>query len=169
MPFSPEVACARAREICALAPVIPVLVVKEAKNAGALAQALISGGLCALEVTLRTPAALEAIKAMSAVPGGVVGAGTLLSPEDVRTAKAAGAEFGVSPGATDDLIAACEAEELPLIAGAATVSEAMRLLDKGYDVAKFFPAGASGGAAFLKGGLEPAAADALVPDRRRQP
>ena len=79
----------------------------------------------------------------------------MLSPEDVRAAKAAGAEFGVSPGVTDDLIAACEAEELPLIAGAATVSEAMRLLDRGYDVAKFFPAGASGGAAFLKAVLSP--------------
>ena len=129
---------------------IPVLVVNDVKNAEPLAQALISGGLRALEVTLRTPAALEAIEVMCAVPGGVVGAGTLVSPADVRAAKAAGAEFGVSPGATDDLMAACEAEELPLIAGAATVSEAMRLLDKGYDIAKFFPAGASGGAAFLK-------------------
>ena len=150
MPFSPETACTRAREICALAPVVPVLVVNDAENAVPLAQALISGGLRALEVTLRTAAALDAIAAMSAVPGGVVGAGTLLTPADVRAAKAAGAEFGVSPGVTDALIAACEAEELPLIAGAATVSDAMRLLDRGYDIAKFFPAAASGGTAFLK-------------------
>ena len=150
MPFSAETACTRAREICALAPVVPVLVVNDVENAVPLAQALISGGLRALEVTLRTAAALDVIAAISAVPGGVVGAGTLLTPADVRAAKAAGAEFGVSPGATDALIAACEAEELPLIAGAATVSDAMRLLDRGYDIAKLFPASASGGAAFLK-------------------
>jgi 2-dehydro-3-deoxyphosphogluconate aldolase/(4S)-4-hydroxy-2-oxoglutarate aldolase len=84
------------------------------------------------------------------VPGGVVGAGTLVTPDDVRAAKAAGATFGVSPGATDALIAACEAEDLPLLAGAATATEAMRLLERGYDMLKFFPAEASGGAPALK-------------------
>jgi 2-dehydro-3-deoxyphosphogluconate aldolase/(4S)-4-hydroxy-2-oxoglutarate aldolase len=115
-----------------------------------LAEALVAGGLPALEVTLRTPAALDAIRAMANVPGGVVGAGTLVPPEDVRAAKEAGAQFGVSPGATDALIAACEAEGLPLLPGAATASEAMALLEKGYDMLKFFPAEASGGAPALK-------------------
>ncbi|MEX0350384.1 MAG: bifunctional 4-hydroxy-2-oxoglutarate aldolase/2-dehydro-3-deoxy-phosphogluconate aldolase [Paracoccaceae bacterium] len=141
---------ARAREICALAPIIPVLVVDDVAHATPLAQALVSGGLPALEVTLRTPAALDVINAMSKVTGGVVGAGTLVTPEDVRAAKAAGAQFGGSPGATDALIAACEAEDLPLLPGAATASEAMRLLEAGYDMLKFFPAEASGGAPALK-------------------
>lgn len=140
----------RTREICALAPIVPVLVVDDASQARPLAEALVAGGLPALEVTLRTPAALDAIHAMSQVPGGVVGAGTLITPEDVRAAKEAGAQFGVSPGATDALIAACEAEGLPLLPGAATASEAMRLLELGYDMLKFFPAEASGGAPALK-------------------
>ena len=103
-----------------------------------------------LEVTLRTPAALEVIRAMAGVAGGVVGAGTLLTPADVKAAKAAGALFGVSPGITDELVAACEAEELPLLGGVATVSEAMRMLGRGYSVCKFFPAEANGGATALK-------------------
>lgn len=140
----------RTREICALAPIVPVLVVDDAAHARPLAEALVAGGLPALEVTLRTPAALDAIRAMAQVPGGVVGAGTLVTPEDVRAAKAAGAQFGVSPGATDTLIAACEAEGLPLLPGAATATEAMRLLEQGYDMLKFFPAEASGGAPALK-------------------
>ena len=140
----------RTREICALAPIVPVLVVDDVAQARPLAEALVAGGLPALEVTLRTPAALDAIKVMSEVPGGVVGAGTLVTPEDVRAAKQAGALFGVSPGATDALIAACEAEDLPLLPGAATASEAMALLEKGYDMLKFFPAEASGGAPALK-------------------
>ncbi|MCA0927705.1 bifunctional 4-hydroxy-2-oxoglutarate aldolase/2-dehydro-3-deoxy-phosphogluconate aldolase [Ruegeria profundi] len=140
----------RTREICGLAPIVPVLVVDDAAQARPLAEALVAGGLPALEVTLRTPAALDAIRAMAQVPGGVVGAGTLVTPEDVRAAKEAGAQFGVSPGATDALIAACEAEGLPLLPGAATASEAMRLLEKGYDMLKFFPAEASGGSPALK-------------------
>lgn len=140
----------RTREICALAPIVPVLVVDDEALARPLAEALVAGGLPALEVTLRTPAALDAIRAMSTVPGGVVGAGTLITPEDARAAKEAGAQFGVSPGATDALIAACEAEGLPLLPGAATASEAMQLLEKGYDMQKFFPAEASGGAPALK-------------------
>lgn len=138
------------RAICELAPIVPVLVIEDAAQARPLAEALVAGGLPALEVTLRTPAALDAIRRMAEVPGGVVGAGTLVTPEDVRAAKAAGARFGVSPGATDRLIAACEAEGLPLLPGAATASEAMRLLEMGYDMLKFFPAEASGGAPALK-------------------
>ncbi|WP_092367216.1 bifunctional 4-hydroxy-2-oxoglutarate aldolase/2-dehydro-3-deoxy-phosphogluconate aldolase [Cribrihabitans marinus] len=140
----------RAREICDLAPIVPVLVIRDADHARPLAEALVAGGLPALEVTLRTPAALEAIRRMAQVPGGVVGAGTLVTPDDVRAAKEAGAQFGVSPGATEALLAACEAEGLPLLPGAATASEAMRLLEQGYDMLKFFPAEASGGAPALK-------------------
>jgi 2-dehydro-3-deoxyphosphogluconate aldolase/(4S)-4-hydroxy-2-oxoglutarate aldolase len=148
--MTPDQACAETRRICALAPVMPVLVVQDVAHARPLATALVAGGLPALEVTLRTPAALDVIREMSKVPGGVVGAGTLITPEDVRAAKAAGAMFGVSPGATDELLAACEAEDLPLLPGAATASEAMRLLARGYDMLKFFPAEVSGGAPALK-------------------
>lgn len=149
MALTPKNASARAREICRLAPIVPVLVVENVSDARPLAQALVAGGLPALEVTLRTPAALDVIAEMAKVSGGVVGAGTLLTPDDVRKAKAAGAQFGVSPGATDTLLAACEAEDLPLLPGAATASEAMALLERGYDMLKFFPAEASGGAKAL--------------------
>ncbi|MBP0482828.1 bifunctional 4-hydroxy-2-oxoglutarate aldolase/2-dehydro-3-deoxy-phosphogluconate aldolase [Sagittula salina] len=136
--------------LCRLAPVIPVLVIDDASKARALAQALVNGGLPVLEVTLRTPAALDAIAEMAKVEGGVVGAGTLLTPEDVQRAKAAGARFGVSPGATDRLLDACEAADLPLLPGTATATEAMRLLERGYTVQKFFPAEANGGVPALK-------------------
>ena len=148
--MSPEDASQAALEICKTAPVIPVLVMEDAGQARTLAEALVAGGLPALEVTLRTPAALDAIQAMADVPGGIVGAGTLLTPEDVADAKAAGARFGVSPGATDRLLDACEAADLPLLPGAATATEAMRLLERGYSTQKFFPAEASGGAPALK-------------------
>ena len=148
--MTPQAASAEARRIAALAPIIPVLVVTDAAQARPLARALIAGGLPALEVTLRTPAALDVIREMAQLPGGVVGAGTLLTPDDVRAAKAAGARFGVSPGATDRLLQACEDADLPLLPGAATASEAMALLERGYSMLKFFPAEASGGAPALK-------------------
>ncbi|MER2508220.1 bifunctional 4-hydroxy-2-oxoglutarate aldolase/2-dehydro-3-deoxy-phosphogluconate aldolase [Amaricoccus sp.] len=148
--MTPKDASAYAKEICGLAPVIPVIVVDDLAYSVPLAEALVAGGLPVLEVTLRTPVALDVIKAMAEVPGGVVGAGTLLGPKDVKAAKAAGAKFGVSPGVTEELLAACEEEELPLLAGTATISEAMRLLARGYDVAKFFPAEVNGGAPALK-------------------
>ena len=148
--MTPQEASQQTKTICALAPIVPVLVVNDAAHARPLAEALVAGGLPALEVTLRTPAALDAIAEMAKVPGGVVGAGTLITPEDVTAAKAAGATFGVSPGATDELVAACEAEGLPLLPGAATASEVMALLARGYDMMKFFPAEASGGAPALK-------------------
>lgn len=147
--MTPEHASARAEEVCRLAPVIPVLVVSDIATAQPLAEALVSGGLPALEVTLRTAAALDVITEMAKVAGGVVGAGTLLTSADVEAAKAAGAQFGVSPGATDRILDACEANDLPLLPGAATASEAMRLLERGYTVQKFFPAEASGGAKAL--------------------
>jgi 2-dehydro-3-deoxyphosphogluconate aldolase/(4S)-4-hydroxy-2-oxoglutarate aldolase len=140
----------RAREICALAPVVPVLVIDDVTRAEGLARALVRGGLPALEVTLRTPAALEAIRIMAGVEGGIVGAGTLLTPADVRAAVKAGARFGVSPGATDSLLKACEDAGLPLLPGAVTASEVMGLLEKGYTVQKFFPAETSGGAAAIR-------------------
>ena len=139
------------REICGVAPIVPVLVVENVSDAVPLAEALISGGLPVLEVTLRTDAALDVIAAMADVKGGFVGAGTLVTPADVRAAKAAGATFGVSPGATQKLIDACEEEGLPLLAGAASASEAMLLLERGYDFQKFFPAEAAGGAPAIKG------------------
>ncbi len=150
MPITPTEASKRACEICQLAPIVPVLVVKDPAKARPLAQALVDGGLPALEVTLRTPAALEVIREMAQVKGGIVGAGTLITPDDVTAAVEAGARFGVSPGATDALLDACEAAGLPLLPGAATATEAMRLLARGYDMLKFFPAEASGGAPALK-------------------
>lgn len=148
--MTPLQASQLAREICELAPIVPVLVVDDAAHAQPLAKALVAGGLPALEVTLRTPAALEVIAEMAKVEGGVVGAGTLLTPADVHAAVEAGAKFGVSPGATDRLLDACEEAGLPLLPGAATASEAMRLLERGYTMLKFFPAEASGGAPALK-------------------
>ncbi|HEY0213649.1 MAG TPA: bifunctional 4-hydroxy-2-oxoglutarate aldolase/2-dehydro-3-deoxy-phosphogluconate aldolase [Paenirhodobacter sp.] len=139
-----------ARKICALAPIIPVIVVKEAAHAVPLAQALVAGGLPALEVTLRTACALDAIRAMAHVAGGTVGAGTLLTPADVKAAKAAGAKFGVSPGLTETLVKACQDADLPLLPGCVTASEVMQAMEWGYRVLKFFPAGTSGGAAAIK-------------------
>lgn len=136
--------------LCQKAPVIPVLVLDDAAKARPLAEALIAGGLPVLEVTLRTEAALDVIAEMAKAPGGIVGAGTVLSAQDAANAKAAGAKFAVSPGATDKLIEACERESLPLLPGAATATEAMALLERGYRVQKFFPAEASGGAKALK-------------------
>ncbi|MEZ5769852.1 MAG: bifunctional 4-hydroxy-2-oxoglutarate aldolase/2-dehydro-3-deoxy-phosphogluconate aldolase [Paracoccaceae bacterium] len=147
--MTPQEASQRTEAVCRLAPIVPVLVVDDVAAAKPLAEALVAGGLPALEVTLRTAAALDVIAAMAEVPGGVVGAGTLLARADVKAAKAAGATFGVSPGATDALLDAAEDEGLPLLPGAATASEAMRLYERGYSVMKFFPAEAAGGAKFL--------------------
>ncbi len=148
--MTPQDASQRNAELCQRAPVVPVLVINDASKARPLAEALVAGGLPALEVTLRTPQALDAISEMAKVEGGVVGAGTLLTPNDVKAAKAAGALFGVSPGATDALLQACEDEDMPLLPGVATASEAMRLLERGYTTQKFFPAEANGGAPALK-------------------
>lgn len=148
--MTPLQASVESEKLCCLAPIIPVLVVDDAAVARPLAEALVAGGLPVLEVTLRTEAALDVIREMAQVEGGVVGAGTLLTPSDVQNAVAAGARFGVSPGATDRLLDACEAADLPLLPGAATASEAMALLERGYTVQKFFPAEANGGAPALK-------------------
>lgn len=138
------------KEICSIAPVIPVLVVEDQAIAEPLARSLVKGGLPVLEVTLRTPSALESVRVMSEVPGSIVGVGTLLTPENIKAAKKAGASFGVSPGFTEPLLEAAANEQLPLLPGAATASEIMRLLEHGYDTMKFFPAQAAGGVAMLK-------------------
>lgn len=148
--MTPAEQSAAAREICTLAPIVPVIVVQDLAHAAPLARALVAGGLPALEVTLRTPCALDAIRAMAEVEGGVVGAGTLLTPADVKAAKAAGARFGVSPGLTERLVKACEDEGLALLPGTATATEVMRALEWGYSMLKFFPAETSGGAPAVK-------------------
>ena len=138
------------RELCQQVPVIPVLVVDDVAQAKPLAETLVAAGLPVLEVTLRTPVALDVIRIMSEVPGSLVGAGTVLTPQDVANVKAAGAKFAVSPGATDNLLAAVRDQELPLLPGAVTSSEVMTLMEKGYDTLKFFPAEAAGGVSLLK-------------------
>ncbi|MEO0522758.1 MAG: bifunctional 4-hydroxy-2-oxoglutarate aldolase/2-dehydro-3-deoxy-phosphogluconate aldolase [Pseudomonadota bacterium] len=138
------------REICQMAPVIPVLVIDDAVHAEPLAKALIAGGLPVHEVTMRTSAAQDVIRGMAAVDGAVVGAGTVITAADAKAAKEAGAVFAVSPGATDRLIDACRDVELPLLPGAVTASEVMHLLERGIDMLKFFPAEAVGGAPALK-------------------
>ncbi|MEE2862071.1 MAG: bifunctional 4-hydroxy-2-oxoglutarate aldolase/2-dehydro-3-deoxy-phosphogluconate aldolase [Paracoccus sp. (in: a-proteobacteria)] len=148
--MTPQIQSQQTKALCQLAPVIPVIVIKDAGAAADLARALVSGGLPVLEVTLRSDAALDAISAMSGIEGGHVGAGTVLTPDDAKRAKDAGAKFAVSPGLTDRLIAACEELELPLLPGAVTASEVMRAADAGFDMLKFFPAEAVGGAPALK-------------------
>lgn len=136
--------------LCRLAPVIPVLVIEDIAHALPLARALVAGGLQVLEVTLRTDCAVAAIAEMVKVPGARVGAGTVLSAHDVARAKAAGAEFAVSPGAAPGLLSACASHKLPLLPGVATASEVMALLETGYRTFKFFPAGPAGGPPLLK-------------------
>lgn len=148
--MTPQEASQQALKVAALAPIIPVLVVEDASKAEGLAQALIAGGLYALEVTLRTDSALDVIKEMAKVEGAVVGAGTILTPDDAKRAQDAGATFGVSPGSTDKILDACEEIDLAMLAGAASATEAMRLLERGYSFQKFFPAEAAGGAPLLK-------------------
>jgi len=133
-----------------LAPVIPVLVIDDAAHAVPVAEALVAGGLPALEVTLRTPAALDVIRAMKQVRGAVVGAGTVLNPADLDMALAAGAEFIVSPGLTEPLGKAAMRAGVPFLPGIATAGDVMRGLDFGLTHFKFFPAEASGGIAALK-------------------
>lgn len=133
------------------APVVPVLIIEDAKTAVPLARALVAGGLTALEVTLRTPAALDCIRAIRAeVEGANVGAGTILDPRQFDEAVAAGSTFLVSPGATPKLLAHAKGSPVPLLPGIATASEAMALIEEGYGAAKFFPAEQAGGAAYLK-------------------
>ncbi len=137
-------------EIMRLAPVIPVLVIEDGIDPVALAEALVEGGLPVIEVTLRTPNALEAMRAMAAVPGGIVGAGTVLNPDMLRTAIDAGAKFIVSPGLTDPLARAAIESGIPFLPGVANSGDIMRGLDHGLKRFKFFPAEAAGGLPALK-------------------
>jgi 2-dehydro-3-deoxyphosphogluconate aldolase/(4S)-4-hydroxy-2-oxoglutarate aldolase len=134
-----------------VSPVIPVLTIERIEDAVPLAKALVAGGLLALEVTLRTAAALGAIEAIAAeVPDAIVGAGTVLNPADYERAAEAGSKFIVSPGLTDRLVAAARARPLPFLPGVASASDLMRGLDAGLSRFKFFPAETSGGAPALK-------------------
>jgi len=133
-----------------LAPVIPVIVIEEVAHARPLAEALVAGGLKALEVTLRTPAALDAIAEMARVEGAVVGAGTVLNEAQLDAAIAAGARFIVSPGLTEPLAKAAIRAAVPFLPGVSTAADIMRGLDLGLDHFKFFPAEASGGIPALK-------------------
>lgn len=132
------------------APVIPVLVLDDAAQAAPLAEALTAGGLPILEVTLRTPAALEAVRAMRDVPGCIVGVGTVTRPEQFALAREAGARFAVTPGTTPALLDAGRDAGLALLPGVATPSEVLTALAAGHDRLKFFPAGAAGGVPMLK-------------------
>ncbi|RFU37701.1 bifunctional 4-hydroxy-2-oxoglutarate aldolase/2-dehydro-3-deoxy-phosphogluconate aldolase [Actinomadura logoneensis] len=140
-----------AHELLDLAPVVPVVVLDDADAAVPLARALVAGGLRAIEVTLRTPAALAAIERIAAeVPDAVVGAGTVVEPSDAERSLRAGAEFLVSPGCTPALRDAMTATGLPFLPGVSSASEAMALLEHGITAMKFFPAEAAGGVPFLK-------------------
>ncbi|WP_231499886.1 bifunctional 4-hydroxy-2-oxoglutarate aldolase/2-dehydro-3-deoxy-phosphogluconate aldolase [Saccharothrix sp. NRRL B-16314] len=142
---------ATAADLLALSPVIPVVVVDDAEHAVPLAQALLRGGVRVIELTLRTPAALAAIERVAAeVPGIVIGAGTVTTPEHAEQAAKAGAAFLVTPGSTDRVLDAAEDTGLPFLPGVATVSEAMRLVERGLTSLKFFPAEAAGGVDYLK-------------------
>lgn len=133
------------------APVIPVVVIDDARHAVGLARALVAGGIPAIEVTLRTPAALDAVRAIAnEVAGAIVGVGTVRRPQDLAAAEQAGARFAVSPGATPALIAAARDSALPWLPGAATASEVMTLAEAGFGYQKFFPAESVGGVAVLR-------------------
>lgn len=163
--------------VLGLAPVLPVVVLQDAADAVPLARALVAGGLPAIEVTLRTPAALDALSAIAdEVPEAVVGAGTVLAPEHIAAAVDAGARFLVSPGWSPRLLGALRESGLPFLPGVSTASEVVTLLDEGVTEMKFFPAEAAGGTRYLKslaaplprarfcptGGIGPASAPAYL-------
>lgn len=133
------------------APVVPVMVIENLKDAVPLARALVRGGLPVLEITLRTKAALECIKAINAeVEGAIIGSGTVLTAQQLRDSRKAGCTFAVSPGSTGKLLSAAEDEEdIELLPGGVTASECMALLEWGYTIQKFFPAEPAGGVPYL--------------------
>jgi 2-dehydro-3-deoxyphosphogluconate aldolase/(4S)-4-hydroxy-2-oxoglutarate aldolase len=137
-------------DIMKLAPVIPVLVIDRIEDARPIAEALVEGGLPVLEVTLRTPVALEAIRIMKQVPGAVVGAGTVLDPVQLAAALDAGAEYIVSPGLTERLGKAAASADIPFLPGTSNTGDIMRARDLGFTRLKFFPAEAAGGLPVLK-------------------
>lgn len=138
-------------ELATFGPVIPVIVIEDVAHAVPLARALVAGGVRVLEVTLRTPVALQCMEAIAAaVPEAIVGAGTIRSADDARAAKRVGCRFGVSPGYSSEVGRACREIDLPLLPGVATSSEVMQANADGYFFLKFFPAGAAGGIPMLK-------------------
>ncbi|MFI6683791.1 bifunctional 4-hydroxy-2-oxoglutarate aldolase/2-dehydro-3-deoxy-phosphogluconate aldolase [Streptomyces sp. NPDC050485] len=176
-PAAPPTTPSAAPSVLDLAPVVPVVVIEDAANAVPLARALVAGGLPAIEVTLRTPAALDAIRAIAAeVPDAVVGAGTVTTPARVADAVTAGARFLVSPGWSPTLLAAMKASGVPFLPGVSTASEVVALLEQGVTEMKFFPAEAAGGTPYLNslaaplpqarfcptGGITPASAPAYL-------
>jgi len=139
------------QDLLELSPVMPVVVIDDADDAVPTARALLAGGIGVIELTLRTPAALSAIERVAAeVPDIVIGAGTVTSPGQAKQAADAGAKFLVTPGCTDAVLDACIESGLPFLPGASTVSEAMRLAERGLSALKFFPAEAAGGVGYLK-------------------
>jgi 2-dehydro-3-deoxyphosphogluconate aldolase / (4S)-4-hydroxy-2-oxoglutarate aldolase len=154
----------KTQDLIAFGPVIPVIVLERVEHAVPLARALVQGGVRVLEVTLRTPAALACIEAIvRQVPDAVVGAGTLRTVDDVHAAKRAGCVFGVSPGYTSVMGAACREAGLPLLPGVATASEVMHANADGFSFLKFFPATAAGGIPMLKALAGPFADVAFCP------
>lgn len=151
MKWTPETRTAHIDSILARAPVMPILVIENVEDAVPLARALCDGGLPVLEVTLRTPAAIDAIAAIRRdVPQACVGAGTVLKPEDMRAVEATGAEFVIAPGVTPALYAAAELTAMAFLPGIATPGELMAGLEHGYRRFKFFPSEALGGVAALR-------------------
>jgi 2-dehydro-3-deoxyphosphogluconate aldolase/(4S)-4-hydroxy-2-oxoglutarate aldolase len=151
-------------DLLGLSPVIPVVILDDPASAVPLAQALLAGGVPIIEITLRTPRALEVIKAIADnVPGAVVGAGTVTTPALVHQAVEAGARFLVSPGTTDRLLDAMDDAGVPALPGVSSASEVMRLLERGQREMKFFPAEASGGRAFLSAMASPFPAARFCP------
>lgn len=142
-------------KVCYAAPVIPVVTISRIEDARPIAHALAAGGLPCLEITLRTDVALDAIAAVADIEDVTVGAGTLITSDQVNDAKAAGAVFGVSPGFSTTLIDATKRFDLPLLPGSSTASEAMQLLEKGFSYQKFYPAESSGGVEKLRSLAEP--------------
>lgn len=146
-----EVRRTRLEEILRASPIIPVITIERVEDAVPLARALVAGGITALEVTLRTPAAAAAAKAIAvSVPDAVLGLGTVLTRDDLDTARSLNARYVVSPGATPELLDAAAGGDLPLLPGVQTASEVMAALARGFDILKFFPAAQAGGIAALK-------------------
>jgi 2-dehydro-3-deoxyphosphogluconate aldolase/(4S)-4-hydroxy-2-oxoglutarate aldolase len=140
----------RARDLLALAPVIPVITIDRAADAVPLARALVRGGLRAIEITLRTEAAIEAASAIIAdVPEAIVGIGTVLTPDDLERCRKIGAAFAISPGCSPDLLRAAASGDMPYVPGIQTASELIACVTSGFDLVKFFPAVPAGGIAAL--------------------
>ena len=143
-------------KILSLGPVMPVIVIEQANHAIPLGEALLTGGIKTIEITLRTSAALNAIEQLAKhLPEIYVGAGTILTKENAAQAKNSGAKFCVSPGTTSSIIDACKESDIPLLPGASTVSEMLTLSEAGFSEIKFFPASAAGGIPFIKSLVSP--------------